>query len=144
MPDIVFNRALGSAVQLVLDNPNSLGMLLLSAVEGDADLGNHVNLSTLLGAAGNTEVADASYGRKTALTGTVTQDDTNDRTDIDVPDQTWAALAGPDPVKLLVFVEITAAETGRIPLTSHDFAVTSDGTDVTAQVNANGFYRAAA
>jgi hypothetical protein len=89
------------------------------------------------------EATDASYARKTALTGTITVDNTNDRVDVDLPDQTWTALAGAAITDLVVFYEDAAADTTRVPLTLHDFAVTPDGSDVTAQFNASGFARAA-
>lgn len=142
MADFVFNIAKGAAAEKFRDGAANGIMLLLSAQETEADCKDHDELNALLGAAGNTEVSDASYARKTGLTGTVTVDDSNDRVDVDIPDQTWSALEGPDPTDLVVAYEESAAETGRIPLTSHDFAVTSDGSDVTVQVNASGFYRA--
>jgi len=77
------------------------------------------------------------------LTGTITVDDTNDRVDVDIPDQTWTGLTGTAVTDLVVAYEEAAADATRIPLTAHDFAVTPDGSDVTAQFNAAGFYRAA-
>jgi hypothetical protein len=44
--------------------------------------------------------------------------------------------------KLVVAYEEAAADATRIPLSHHDFAVTTDGSDLTAQINANGFMRA--
>ena len=72
----------------------------------------------------------------------MTVDDTNDRVDVDLPDQTWSALSGTAVTDAIVAYEESASETGRIPLTSHDFAVTLDGSDVTIQFNASGFGRA--
>lgn len=144
MADFVFNIAMGAVAEKVRDGASNLLVLLLSAAEADATLREYDELDALLGAAGNTEVADASYSRKTGLTGTVTVDDVNNRVDVDIPDQTWSALAGPDPTDLIVAYEESAADTGRVPLTNHDFPVTSDGSDVTAQFNASGFFRAQA
>lgn len=44
--------------------------------------------------------------------------------------------------KLIVAYEESAADSGRVPLSHHDFAVSPDGSDVTAQINAAGFARA--
>ena len=35
-----------------------------------------------------------------------------------------------------------AADANIVPLTMHDFVVTPDGSDMTAQINTAGFYRA--
>ena len=123
----------------------NLGMILLRANETEADLIDHDNLSVLIGAAGNTEADFTNYARKTGLTGTITVDDTNNRVDIDVPDQTWASAGGAANntlTKLVVYYENSASDAGRVPLTHHDFAITTDGSDVTAVINASGFYRA--
>jgi len=145
MADGVFNIAKGAAAEKIRDSGTVVGILLLKANETEADLIDHDNLSVLLGAAGNTEADATNYARKTGLTGTITVDDTNNRVDIDVPDQTWTALGGAldnTLTKLVVFYEESAADTGRVPLTHHDFALTTDGSDVTAVINASGFYRA--
>ena len=118
---------------------------LLRANETEADLIDHDNLSVLIGAAGNTEADFTNYARKTGLTGSITVDDTNNRVDIDVPDQTWSSAGGAANntlTKLIVYYENSAADTGRVPLTHHDFAITTDSSDVTAVINASGFYRA--
>lgn len=140
MADHVFNIAKGAAAEKVRDGASNVGILLLSTGEAEAAMSDYDTLAALL-AGTPVEVSDASYSRKTGLTATLTVDDTNDRVDLDLADQTFSALAGPDPVSLVVFYEESAADSGRIPLTHHDFAVTSDGSDVTAQI-AN-FFRAA-
>lgn len=141
MADFVFNRAKGAVAEMFRDGSSAGGMLLLSTAEADATMKDYDDIAALL-AGTPVEVSDASYARKTGLTGTVTVDDSNDRVDVDIPDQTWSALAGPDPVDLVIFYENAAADATRIPCTNHDFAVTTDGSDVTAQVNAAGFFRA--
>lgn len=142
MADGVFNIAKGAAAEKFRDGAANGIILLLTANEAEPALVDHDALDVLLGAAGNTEASDGSYARKTGLTGTITVDDSNDRVDVDIPDQTWTALAGSAIVKAIVAYEESAAESGRIPLTHHDFAVTPDGSDVTLEVNAAGFFRA--
>lgn len=141
MADFVFNIAKGAAVEKFRDGAANGIMLLLSAADTDDAMRDTNDVAALL-ATGADEVVDASYARKTGLTGTITVDDTNNRVDVDMPDQTWTALAGPDTVDLVVAYEEAAADATRIPLTLHDFAVTTDGTDVTVQLNASGFFRA--
>lgn len=141
MADFVFNIAKGAAAEKFRDGAANGIVMLLSTAEADATMKDYDTIAALL-AGTPVEVVDGSYARKTGLTGTITVDDTNDRVDIDIPDQTWTGLTGPDPVDLVVAYEEAAADATRIPLTNHDFAVTTDGSDVTAQFNASGFFRA--
>jgi len=144
MADFVFNVAKGKAAEKVADAGTSLGILILrtAAIETDAVLKDKTTITDLL--SGTTdEATNTGYARKTGLTGTVTVDQTNDRTDIDVADQTWTAvLAGDGWSKLVVFQDEAGTDGTRIPLTAHDFVVTPDGSDITAQIAAAGFYRA--
>lgn len=74
---------------------------------------------------------------------TVTTDDTNDRVDVDIPDQTWTAVTGTAWTDLIFSYDndsTVTAEASLVPLTQHDFAITPDGSDITAQVAV--FYRA--
>lgn len=85
------------------------------------------------------------WNRKTISDGniTVTIDDTNNRVDVDVADQTWTAVSA-DTVTDLEFAwdkDTTAGTDSNIlPGTWHDFAITPDGSDVTATIAV--FYRA--
>ena len=145
MADGVFNIAKGAFVEKIRDGASNVLVLLLKANETETDLVDHDDLAALLGAAGNTEADATNYARKTGITGTITVDDVNDRVDADIPDQTWNNLGGAlnnTLTKLIVAYEESAADSGRIPLTHHDFSVTTDGSDVTAQINASGFARA--
>ena len=142
MADFVFNIAKGAFVEKIRDSASAVGVLLLKVADTDAVMRDTATVTALLATVAD-EATDPSYARKTALTGTITVDNTNDRVDVDLPDQTWAALAGAAITDLVVFYEDAAADTTRVPLTLHDFAVTPDGSDVTAQFNASGFARAA-
>lgn len=145
MADGVFNIAKGQAVELVENNADSLVVLLLKANESEADLIDHDDVSSLLGAAGNDEADFTNYGRKTGISETVTIDDTDDEATIDAPDQTWSSAGGTTDntlTKAIVAVQTGADDTTLIPLTHHDFSVTTDGTDLTLEFHADGFYRA--
>lgn len=141
MSDFVFNIAKGAFVEKFRDGAANGLMLLLIAADTD-DAMRDTDTVALLLATGADEATDGSYARKTGLTGTITVDDTNNRVDVDIPDQTWAALAGAAITDLVIAYQESAADSGRIPLTLHDFAITPDGSDVTAQINASGFARA--
>lgn len=145
MADGVMNIAKGAAAEKFRDSAANGIVLLLSANETETALVDHDELAALLAAAGNTEAAFTNYARKTGLTGSITVDDTNDRVDVDFPDQTWTSAGNGTNetlTKLVTAYEESAADSGRIPLTHHDFATTTDGSDLTASFNAAGFYRA--
>lgn len=145
MADGVFNIVKGAAVEKFRDSAAKGIVMLLKANEAEATLIDRDELNAMLAEAGTTEADFTNYARKTALTGTITVDDTNDRVDLDFPDQTFTSAGNGTNntlTKLVCAYEETAAETGRLPLTHHDFAVTTDGSDLTAQFNAAGFFRA--
>lgn len=142
MADFVFNNSLGAAAEKVRNTSSALLVLLLTSMAADATARDYDDVAALLDDGSTNELGDASYSRKTGLTGTITIDDSNERVDVDIPDQTWSGLSGTDPTDLVIAVEESASDSGRETLTSHDFAVTTDGSDVTAQFAASGFYRA--
>jgi len=144
MADEVFNISKGAFAEKVRDDDTNVLIMLLKVAEADATLRDYDDLAAIL-AGSNTEADFTNYGRKEGLTGTVTVDDSNDRVDVDVPDQTWTSAGGTldnTLVKLIVAYEDAAADATRVPMTHHDFAVTTDGSDITAQINAAGFARA--
>ncbi len=145
MANGVFNIAKGAVAEKFRDGSGNALILLLKANQTESAMIDHDTVAALL-AGGNTEADFTNYVRKTGLTGTITVDDTNDRVDVDIADQTWAAAGGAsnnDLTKLIVAYEESAADSARVPLTHHDFALTTQGSDVTAQINSAGFYRAA-
>lgn len=146
MADGVFNIAKGAFVEKFRDGSGNGGILLLKANETEADMVDRDTVEALLAEAGTTEADFTNYARKTGLTGSITVDDSNNRVDVDIPDQTWTSAGGASNntlTKAIVFYQESAADSGRIPLTHHDFALTTDGSDITLQVNAAGFARAA-
>jgi len=105
-------------------------------------------LGALLGGTAN-EVTNTNYARKVLTDSDLTAfapDDTNNRVDLDIADQSWTAVAaGTAWTDLLVCYDndtTGGADTAIVPLTLHDFAVTPDGSDITAQIAAAGFFRA--
>jgi len=95
--------------------------------------------------AGVTERTTGGWNRKTlaaADLAAVAPDDTNDRMDLDTADQVWTAVTAGAVTDLVFCYASVASPTNAqlIPLTVHDFAITPDGSDVTATVAV--FYRA--
>lgn len=155
MADFVFNIAKGKVAEYAArvnanDPTNSALIIVVIDANGDTDatMRDRDDLGALLGGTAN-EVTNTNYARKTLdnTAGiTITVDDTNDRTDVDIADQTWTAVAaGTAWTDLLVCYDpdtTGGADSAIIPLTLHDFAVTPDGSDITAQIASAGFFRA--
>lgn len=145
MADGIFNIAKGAFAEKIRDSASAVGVMLMKANESESTFRDRDDLAAILAAGGNTEADFTNYARKTGLTGTVTVDDTNDRVDCDIADQTWTSAGGASNntlTKAVVYYQESAADSGRVPLSHHDFAVTTDGSDVTLQVNSAGFARA--
>lgn len=161
MANFVFNIAKGRVVELYNrvennDPANSAFVVVVlktTGLESDATLLDYDNLDLLLKRGGGSQVAEVTnsgYARKTLtdvdLASVPAPDDTNDRYDIDIPDLTWTAVAAGDGwSKLLVCYDndtTAGTDANIVPLTAHDFVVTPDGSDITAQIAAAGFFRA--
>jgi hypothetical protein len=152
MADWVANIAKGRVAyyaSLPAANDGLIFVLLKSSgLETDSTLKDYDDLATLL--AGTSDEADfTNYARKTVTSATITVDDTNDRVDIDIADQTWTSAGGASNNtlgKLLICYDpdtTSGTDSSVIPLCGFDFSATTDGSDLTAQIAAAGFFRAA-
>lgn len=157
MADLVFNISKGRVAELynrVDSNDPTNSVLVVVAINAgtttDAAFRDFDTLAQCLpGGGGAAEVTNSGYARK-VLTDTdivaMTPDDVNDRMDIAIADQTWAAVAaGTAWTDLLICYDAdstTGTDANIVPLTLHDFAVTPDGSDITADVPVTGFFRA--
>lgn len=155
MADFVFNISKGKVAELiqrVVDNDpaaSEVNIMLLQASAADATAQDYDTYTAVLGDAGTTEANFTNYARKEITNPTVAVDDAQDRMEAQIPDQTWTAagngtnntltdlVVGYDPLG-------TNVDANIIPLTQHDFAVTTDGNDLTADFTTNvDFFRAA-
>lgn len=156
MPDFVFNVAKGRVAELYnrvdLNDPaNSaliVAVLATAGIESDAVLRDKDHFADLVAGTTN-EVTNSGYTRKTLTDADIVAfapDDANDRVDLDIPDQTWTGVAAGDGWNDFVtnYDNDTAAgtDTNLVVLTQHDFVITPDGSDITAQIAAAGFFRA--
>lgn len=156
MADQVFNIALGRIAEFYVrvdgnDPANSAFIILILAtagIESDATL-KDVDTVTALVAGTTNEVTNSGYARKTLTDADLTAfapDDTNNRVDLDIPDQTWTGVAAGDGWNdfIVAYDNDTTGGTDAniIPCTMHDFVVTPDGSDITAQIATAGFFRA--
>lgn len=154
MADVVCNIAKGRAIELALrvdgNDPANSALLVIPIDAGaatDDQLRDADTLSALLALV--TERTSGGWNRKTltdsSITITTTPDDTNNRYDIDLPDQTWTAVSsGAVTDVVIAYDSDTTAGTDAnvVPIGVLDFAITPDGSDVTLQFNAAGFFRA--
>lgn len=144
MADFVFNIAKLAAAEKIRDAATNVGFMLLKAAEVDATLKDYDDLAALLVPAGNTEADFTNYARKTGITGVITVDDTNDRVDIDIPDQTFTSAGGAannTMVKAVTYYEDAAADATRVPMSAHDTTAVTDGSDLVYQMDAAGIIR---
>lgn len=157
MANIVFNRGLGRGTEWAervnandpTDSVLVLMVLATSGIESDAVLKDKDDFAAIVSGTTN-EVTNSGYARKVldnTSSITVTYDDTNDRVDVDFPDQTWTAVAAGDGFNDIVVGydsdSTGGADSAILPHTLHDFVVTPDGSDITAQVATAGYFRAA-
>lgn len=154
MANFTFNVAkskVGGYYDRVQGNDPAGSELVLIAINTSATDQTLRRLDTVAAilADGNTaEVTNSGYARKDLTDSDLVAsapDDTNDRMDLDIPDQTWSSVAAGDAwTDIIVAYDPTgsSANSALIPLTLHDFAVTPDGSDITAEVSADGFHRA--
>lgn len=154
MADIVFNIAKGRVVELFnrvdTNDPTNSALVIVPVDVGatsDATIRDFDTLAAVL-AGGVTERTTGGWNRKTLTDADITfpaPDDTNDRFDIDIPDQTWTAVTAGAVTDLIICYDndtTTGTDANLIPLTLHDFPITPDGSDVVAQIAATGFFRA--
>lgn len=127
-----------------------LVLVVLQVAEADDTLNNYDDLDALLTAAGNTEAASTNYARIEIAAAGVTWsvDDSGNTAKVVIDsDQTWSSVsqaASESWVKLLVCYDAdngAGDDSNIIPLTHHDFAVTPNGGDITADFDqTNGFW----
>lgn len=142
MANLLFNSQRGSLVQHKADGEDLI-VVLLQVAQADATLRDHDDLAAVLAAA-NTEATFTNYAREVILNAawSVTITDGSEIATADFADITWTAAGGAVDntlVKLLVCID-GANDAARFPVTLHDFATTTDGNDLTAVVDAAGFY----
>ena len=156
MADQIFNIGLGRVAELYnrvdLSDPTNAVLTILilatSGIESDAALKDLDTVTALVAGATN-EVTNSGYARKELSDADIVAfapDDGNDRVDLDIPDQTFTAIVAGDGWNDLVICYDSDSTGGTdaniVPLTMHDFVVVPDGSDITAQIAAAGFYRA--
>lgn len=119
-----------------------------TSIEADSTLRDYDDLSALLAGSSNEQTNQSRKVLTQAdLASVPAPDDTNDRLDLDIPDQTYTALGGNAIGKVLVCFDndtTGGTDSNIIPLTAHAVSITPDGVNnVVLQIAATGFYRSA-
>jgi len=151
--DFVFNIAKGRAAELMnnvdVGSPANSRLILIpfSSTDTDDAVGDCDTVAAVEALSSTAEVSANGWNRKTlaAADVTVTIDDTNNRVDVDIiNDQNWTPTATAVTDLLLAYDNDNTAGTDAnlIPLLWFDFAITPDGSQVVAQFNAAGVFRA--
>lgn len=151
MADFVFNIAKGRVAEYanrVKQNDPATARLVIipleaAGLETQAQLEDSDSITQVLDGTTNEQT---TMGRKyltDAEAIVLTEDEANNRMDVDIPDITWTAATGSALGALVIgYDPNSSADSAIIPLTHHTFAVTPDGSDVVAQVATAGFFRA--
>ena len=155
MANQVFNIALGRVAELYnrvdLSDPTNAVLVVIAWVTSAADsvIKDLDTVAAIEAAANTSEASNSGYARKVLTDSDLVAfvpDDANDRVDLDIPDQTWTSVVAGDiwtDIAICYDADSTGgADSAIVPMTWHDFAVTPNGGDVTAQIAAAGFYRA--
>jgi len=153
MADLVFNISKGRVHQLVKnveDNSPAAAVLRVFVIDANGETDDNIRDADTMAAVFATsanEVTNSGYTNKSLdeTNITIQVDDANNWVDLDIDDVSWSSVGAGDAWTDLIIAydpDGTDTDSGTIPLTIHDFAVTPDGSDITAQIDAEGFFRA--
>lgn len=152
MADFVSNQALGRVVEFYnnVDNntPANSALIIVpfdAGATGDEALRDADTLAAVLALV--TERSTNGWNRKTITDADISPysvDDTNNRIELVVADQTWTPTSGAVTDVVIGYDSDTTAgtDTNIIPVSFHDFIINPDGSLVTLDVPATGFFRA--
>jgi hypothetical protein len=153
MADFVFNISKGRTAELYnrvdLGDPSTARLFIIPIDAGaitDATIKDCADFAAVI-TAGVTERAATGWNRKTITAADIVAfaaDNTNDRVDLDIPDQTWTAVtAGAITDLIICYASVTSPTNGQlVPIAQYDFSITPDGSDVVVVINTAGFFRA--
>lgn len=140
----VFNVGKGRAYQLALTDATKFGVLLIKdTLESDTLMKDRDTVAAVVANSSESDATD--YARKTGVTATATLDDTNDRVQLSIPNQTWTGLGGATNntlSKAVIFYEVSASDAGRVPIAAIAIAeIDTNNTDFIMRQTAGYFIR---
>src|SRR4051812_40793184 len=148
MAPFIFDSAKGRWVEkflLPVGGDNIVVVLLQSTgLQADATLNNYATLSALL-SAGNTEATFTNYSRKVLAAADITvsiNTGTHINT-VDIVDQVWNAAGGAANNNIGALITCYrptsgSADSAILPLTKHDYVISTTGGNLTATVPSIG------
>lgn len=154
MADLVFNVAKGRVAEFFnrvdANDPANSALIVVPIDRGAVTDPQMRDFDTLQACVdGGVTIRSATgWNRKTLTDADVAfsgADDATDSMKVTIANQTWTAVTAGAVTDLLICYDndtTGGTDTNIIPLTCHAFAITPDGSDVTAQINASGFYQA--
>lgn len=122
MAELSYNRGKARMAQVYFGGaaaPSGFGVLLLSATVAAARNPDLNTVADLLAVAGVAEVVGGAYARQNLAAITVTEDDANDRANVDAGDVAFGAVAGVSAVAAVLF-EQGANDGARHLISYHD------------------------
>jgi hypothetical protein len=144
MANFVYNIALGRIAEKVADGA-TIKLLVLKAAAADSVLKDLDTVAAIL-ANGSTDEADfTNYARATLGSLTVTVDDSTDSVSVDCADVVFTSAGGASnntTTDAIIYEEVAGGDDNCIPLVQLDAVFTTDGNNVTLQMNAAGFFGA--
>lgn len=156
MANFFFNVALGRWAELYnrvdTNDPAASSLVIMAlataGIEADSVLRDKDTFADVVSGATN-EVTNTNYARKVltdADLAAFSPDDTNDRVEVDIPDQTFATiLAGDGWSKIVVGYDpssLGVTNSVIVPMFAYDYVAIPDGTSLVVQINASGLARA--
>lgn len=154
MANLVFNTALGAVkrlVQNVEDNSPAAAVLRLHAWVAPSGVDDVINnaddIAALQATANVLEATNTGYANISMdeVDITITVDNTANDVDLDLTDQVFTSVdAGDDWTDITISYDADGSDTdaNTVLLTWHDFIVSPNGGNITAQFAAAGFYKA--
>lgn len=146
MANQVLNIALGRVAELYnrvdTNDPANSALIIIvwNSTATDAVIKDLDTVAAIEADVNTAEVTNAGYARKTLTDADIVAfapDDTNDRVDLDIPDQAWTAVAAAGGAWTDLGVNYdndttVGTDANIVPGTWHDFVVTPNGGDITA------------
>jgi hypothetical protein len=144
MANFVYNVALGRVAEKAADGA-VLKLLVLKAAATDAVLKDLDTVAAVLANGSTTEADFTNYARATLGSVVVTVDDGTDSVRVDCADVVFSFAGGAlnnTTTDAIIYEEVAGGDANCIPLVQLDCVFTTDGNNVTLQINAGGFFGA--
>ena len=151
MANFVYTQAKADIAKALIDfdAPDDFRVLLLKTITDAAASQDDADLATVLARAGMVELVDGSYSRHSLAGDTVTQDNANNRAEIDWTDPVFSALSGGETIVGFLVFKFVTNDAGSTPIAFFDtdsagaISITTNGSDVTIAINVEGLLQLA-